>query len=77
MVTAAECWPPWRHPARTTAKPPASIIWSCPGRSTGVLVCAGQDLLRTVSVAVRVYRCNLRPGMSGEQRCGSTTAGAA
>jgi hypothetical protein len=33
--------------------------------------------LRTVSVAVRVYRCNLRPGMSGEQRCGSTAAGAA
>ena len=33
--------------------------------------------LRTVSVAVRVYRCILRPDMSGEQRCGSTAAGAA
>ena len=32
---------------------------------------------RTVSVAVRVYRCNLRSGVSGEQRCGSTAAGAA
>jgi len=32
--------------------------------------------LREVSVAVRVYRCNLRPGMSGEQRCRSTAAGA-
>jgi hypothetical protein len=32
---------------------------------------------RTVSVAVRVYRCNLRSGMSGEQRRGPTAAGAA
>src|ERR1035438_5647770 len=37
-LAAPACWPPWRHPARTTAKAPAAMIWSCPGRGTGVLV---------------------------------------